>query len=268
METIDQYESIVDLDERIIVKLDKFYQGNMFIDDGMIAICKFDMYLVEIDISDKDKIDLSILFDLFEDFFSEVYDQLIEFYTPEDLISIAEDIIQSISHKSVMRHCDQYRKELQSDQEEGKQSIEILNSLLRDSQLKPEEIPQPTINCLYETTRSVFEYKNRTYPNPHYRFTIAKRIIEFMKSGLDCVVKIELTNSNSKIKFLVLDNIEQGDVIRAEKRKLFDNGDSSIRINFPPIIFLNLCDKDFRNHLFSISLKEDYVVFSIFDEYN
>ncbi|OLS25403.1 MAG: hypothetical protein HeimC2_18600 [Candidatus Heimdallarchaeota archaeon LC_2] len=42
-------ESLLDLDEKIIVKLDKYYPDNIFIDDGMFAICKFGTYLVELD---------------------------------------------------------------------------------------------------------------------------------------------------------------------------------------------------------------------------
>lgn len=263
MEAVDQYESIMDLDENIIVKLEEsYYEGNIIIDDGLIAVCKFDMYLVEIDVSEKNKIDLSILFDLFEDEFSQVYDQLIEFYAQDDVVAIAEDIISSITHRKIQHHCNQYLKQLQS---EGnfEENIEVLNQLLIDSKLKLEDIPQPKIECIYETTRSIFEYRNRIYPKPKYRFTIAKKILEYLKSDMEYGIKIELVHSNTKVRFQVITNMEETMPVISESRKMFPNGDSSMRVNFPPALFYNLVSLEYKNHIFSISLTDEDIIFTM-----
>lgn len=234
-------QSIMDIDAPVIVKLDKFYQGNIFIDDGMIAVCRFSSYLVELDISTRTKVDLSLLFDLFEDEFSEVYDQIVEFYEDSDFLSLAEDCITAVSSKSVQRYCRTTYKQLEKEDVIDAR-IELLNKLLVDSTLTPDKLPLPSENCIYHTERNLFEIRSKrsSKKNIIYRFNIAKKVYQYLMSDEEFSVRIELLNSKTKIRFHVSDGYFDKKLMFTESRAVISNNDGSLRVNFSPNTFERL----------------------------
>ena len=256
------YQSIdMDLDEKIIVKIDNsYYEGNIFLDDGMIAVCKFGSYLVEMDVSNREKINLTLLFDLFEDEFAEVYEQIIEFYDKEDFHSLAEDITKSISNKKVRLYCNRIITQM-ADESELEIMIECLNQLIEASSLSPSEIPLPEHNCIYHATRSLFFIRGRrSRTNPTIRrFTIAKKILQYLKND-KFTIRLEFIDSQLKVLFHVSEEVFDGDVKLTETKNILSNGDGSVRINIPRAICEQFMDKDIESKLY-IRLKDDLVEF-------
>lgn len=257
-----EYQSIdLDLDEKIIVKIDNnYHEGNIFFDDGMIAICRFDSYLIELDCSEKKKADLSILFDLFEDELSEVYGQIVEFYQDDDYLSIAEDIMKSISNKKVNRYCSKIIK-LLGNESSLELVVEQLNQLQKDSKLLPSDIPMPQDKCIYHTTRSLFFIRGRKsrINQSIRRFTIAKRVLQYLIDD-KYSIRLEIVSSQLKVLFHVSEDVYDKNIKLLETKKILSNGDGSMRINLPQAIYSNFSDEIIESELF-IQLKDDLIEF-------
>ena len=258
-----EYESLMDIDEVVIVRLDKFYLGNIFIDDGMIAICKIGKDSLEVDISKKTSIDLSTLIDLFEDKYSQDNFELIEIYEEGDCTYLAKDCIAKIPHRSVQRYCMNTLKQLEQVDDLGNK-IKLLNQLLSDSLLTPEKLPSPEKECLYHTTRNLFvaESKRSNKDTTIYRFTVAKRVYDYLIKGDDYSVKIELIDSNSKVRFHVYENLGDREIKMSESRRLFNNNDGSVRANMAPAAYEWISNPDNEFELY-IDIKNDELIFSL-----
>ncbi|OLS20948.1 MAG: hypothetical protein HeimC2_35390 [Candidatus Heimdallarchaeota archaeon LC_2] len=256
-------ESLLELDEKIIVKLDKYFPGNIFIDDGMVAICKVGSYLVELDISGRTKTDLSLLYELFEDEWAEVYGQIIEFYDYEDSYSIAEDIMKSISDKKVRRYCDRITKQIE-DESDLEIKIELLNKLSEDCKLSLEELPQLEEDCIYHTSRNLFYVRGRKSRTNETirRFTVAKHVLEFLQQGHKYTVRLEFSNKSNapKVNFHVSEGTFDRDILYSKRKPPFSNGDNSLRLNTPKILLERLWNDNNEFEVF-IRLIENEIEF-------
>ena len=258
---------MMDFDEPVIIRLDNFFPGNIFVDEGMVAVLRFDNITLRVDISGVNKLNLLTLFDLFEEQFSNEYYNPLEIYAEDDYLSLAKDCIAKVPNKSVRRFC---RGIYQKLEREGdfKTRIELLDKLLIDSTLSPEELSlKEEENCLYRTERSLFKIRSRrsSKKNTIYRFTIAKKVYHFLqnKEG-EYTVRIELSNSNTKILFIVYDHDIDKELKFTESRGIYSNNDGSVRVNFPPTAYERIKKHENELDLF-IYLKNNKIVFSFYE---
>ncbi|MCE7736734.1 MAG: hypothetical protein GPJ54_17765 [Candidatus Heimdallarchaeota archaeon] len=274
-----QYESIADLDVYVIIKLDRIYIGNMFI-DGTVGICKVASYLLEIDLEGKNDFSLNSLFDFFEDEFSDVYDQIAEFYDVGDYISIAQDILNSISEKSVLRFCLKIYKKLnyKNHSLDLTERVVLLNQLLEGSKLKDSDILSIEQDCIDHDYRNLFPRKGRVDKNGGnkfggYRFTLSKKVLKWMNSDKHSI-RIEFID-RGKIKQFIFHKSDDpiiGKEIERHSRSLINNKDgvkngkeynSSQRVNLPPEVLRKITMKDLQIDL-CIEMNGDKLEFILY----
>lgn len=274
-----QYESIADLDVFVIIKLDKIYKGNIFI-DGDLGICKVASYLVEIELDAIKDFSLTSLMDYFEDEFSEVYDQLIEFYYEEDYLSIAQDILKTISDKNVLRFCSKIYKNLNYNNHSLSldEKVQLLNQILGGSKLKTSDIISTEQVCMEHDYRNLFPRDGRSYKKGGkkfggYRFTLSKKVLKWMNSK-EHSIRLEFIDQGNAKQFIFhrSDDLIMGEEFERHSLSLFSNKDgkkngqtyqSSHRVNLPSEVLNRIINKNSQIDLY-IELNIDMLEFVLY----
>lgn len=257
-------ETQLEFDEVTIVKLNSentFYPGKVFVDDEELSvICSFGGYLFDVDISEKSKLDAGVFFESLEDEFFEVYEQEIEIHDSANYLDLAQDILISIKDSMVKSYCSKYTRLLeQSTDLENR--VEVLNELLEYSILSKEDLPEIEQEFLYDKTRGLFSFINRTSKVVDHRFTVPKKILDNYEDNSTYLINIELIQSNTKIRFQVIENLYDIEREYLGGRKIHYNRDGSYRVVMDRDCYRQMQENSGYRFAIDISDNENLVFF-------